>query len=446
MLGYIKKIYEMMPKEALGFLRYVPDRFLFGRSYAQWQNKISCDSRVLQHNVYETLKYVQMHTDYGRDHIPSTLTLENSLDLLEQLPCVTSHDLATNLSYYTSDEFNHLNAYTTTTGGTGRNPTTLLLSNELYGIEWAHIHEIWSHLDYKRERDLKLTLRGKTLKGDKLLEYNPLYNELVVDIFKVNASNALTLINQLKAYPIAFIHGYPSLIKQYIEYFKAHNYRPKLQGVFMTSEMATLDDKALVKTYFQCRVVSFYGQSERALLAADFEGDGRYKVYTSYGYPRIVDGELVVTSFVNRALPLVNYAIGDGASLIKENNELFLTHLTSRRGKDFIFLDKDTKVTMTLFGLHSTIHEHILFVQTHQREYGKIEVKLLPKPSSTLNPTDLCTEYQKQLQERLPDFDITICVVKEDQIIKSSRGKMMQLIQELAVVCEVIDLLHLTMA
>jgi phenylacetate-CoA ligase len=434
MLNIVKKIYDGLPKQYLKFLKYVPDRLLFGRSYLEWKGKISLEKNDLDENLARLLCYVRRHTAYGRDNL-STFDIHvfNAREILERLPKVTSQDLAENLSYYTSDEFNSLNSYVMTTGGTGRNPTTILLSNELFGIEWAHVHHIWSAVGYDRKQHLKLTLRGKSLKGSRLVEYNPLYNELVVDTFGVKRSNFPQLLQSLKKYNIQYIHGYPSLVKEYIAYYREFGGKPNLRGVLLASEGVTPLEKDMISNFFECPVISFYGQTERALLAVDLDATGRYKVYSSYGYPRVVDGELLITSFINKALPLVNYVIGDGANVVEERDSLYLTDLTSRWGKDFIYLDREKRIPTSAVNLHSMIQNEIMFYQIHQKEFGKIEIRIWQKSDSSMSSHDLLKVLGKEMRTNLKDFSIDLRLVDEGGIVKSIRGKKMLLVQELDV-------------
>lgn len=430
MLGSVKMVYDRLPKEYLPFLKHLPNRFLFGKSYAQWGKRISLDKSQLNSNLAEALIYIKKHTAYGSEYLSDfEIHPRNSEEILSKLPIITSDDLANNLDYYISNEFNALNSYYTTTGGTGRSPTTILLSNQLYGIEWAHVHHIWALIGYERKKHLKLTLRGKSLKNGKIFEYNPVYNELVVDTFNIKRSNFPELLVALGQYNIKYIHGYPSLVKEYIEYFKEFGGTPNLRGIMLASEGVSVKEKEFMSQFFQCPVVSFYGQSERALLAADIDNSGRYKVYTSYGYPRVVDGELLVTSFVNRALPLVNYAIGDGAKIEEDDDGIYLSDLTGRWGKDFIFLDEHKKIPATAINLHSMIQDEILFYQIHQREFAKLEIRVLPKAQSSMKKEYLLRVFGNEMQQNLKDFSIQLRCVEDSEIIRSARGKRMLLIQ-----------------
>ena len=432
MLYNLKKIYDKLPKKYVKFLKYIPDKILFGKSYFIWKNKVSFDKNIIDGNLLEILNYTRVNTQFGIDNIPNNLTLKNVREVLEKLPLVSSYDLSTNLDYYVSKEFKDKNSYLTTTGGTGRNPTSILLSNESYGIEWAHMHHIWSLAEYKKSRDLKLTLRGKSLKGDKLTEFNPVYNELVVDTFKVKDSNFQEFINEIKKYEIQYIHGYPSLLKEFIVYFEKYNFKPNIKGVFLGSEGATIEDKKIISEFFDCKVVHWYGQSEKVALAVDVDANDMFRVYTSYGYARVVDGELVATSFVNRALPLINYKMGDGAEVVEDDKYIYIKNIQSRRGKDFVYFDNNKRISTTAINLHSQIQNEILYYQIHQKELAKIEIRVLQKATSGLDSEKLLEIFSREMKENLKDFEIHVKLVDEEEIVKSHRGKMILLVQELS--------------
>lgn len=404
---------------------------LFGKSYNKTLKSFSVDKSDIEKNIVEVLSYAQAHTQYGQENIPKNIQLNNAIHVLNSLPLITSEDIAKNLNYFSSKEFNCLNSFETTTGGTGRNPTTIKLSNKLFGIEWAYVHYIWSHAGYSRKKHTKLTLRGISLASDKLIEYRPLYNEVVVDPFKLNLDNAHILRDSISYFNIQYIHGYPSLVKECIQYFNKINYKPVLKGVFLVSEGASVELKKEIKDYFGCSVISFYGQSERALLAADFDGQGLYKVFTSYGYPRVVDGELVVTSFVNKALPLINYKVGDGAKIIEYKNDIYLSDISSRWGKDFVYLSPEKKISTAALNIHSSIQSEIIYYQIHQYEFGEIELLVVPKNNSKLSPNYIIKEIQNQFSLSLKDFQVSSRLVAESDITKSQRGKMMYLVQHL---------------
>jgi phenylacetate-CoA ligase len=430
-LANLKAIYEKLPKENLKFLRHIPEKLLFGNSYKFCQSKISIHTQIIEQNLSDVFNYSRNNTSWGKENIPSKIYIDEVKDILSELPLVSSADLSGNLEHFASKEFLNNKSYLTTTGGTGRNPTSILLSNESFGMEWAHIHHIWSYAGYRKKTDLKLTLRGKSIKGNKLIEYNPIYNELVVDTFKVNFSNVSLLIAQLKKHPITYIHAYPSLLKEFIDYFNHFNYRPNIKGIFLGSEGASEQSKKEMSDYFNAPVIHWYGQTEKVTLAVDEEANGMYKVYTSYGLPRLVEGEIVATSFVNRALPLINYRTGDTAEIVTDETHMYLKDVKGRWGKDFVFYNKQKKIPTSSINLHSEIQSEILFYQIVQKEYGKLLIRILPKSTSKYSNENLKNILYADLESKLNNFELSICIVNESQIQRSERRKMMMLVQDI---------------
>lgn len=437
MLDKFKKIYTFLPGSSFKFLKYAPDSILFGRSYTRYRNEVSFNKNVISTNLFNTLVYARENTRYGSEHIPKGLVIEDVFEVLNDLPIITSKDLSDNLDYFKSREYNYRNSYKTTTGGTGRNPTTVLLSNDSFGVEWAHMHHIWKEAGYKR-RQVKLTLRGNIVKGDKLFDFNPIYNEYVVNAYRINKDNFHVYRDLINRKGIEFIHGYPSLVKEFHNYMRENMHKIKMKGLFLGSEGISTDDKAMLKTAFDAKVISWYGQTEKVVLAQDFDCNNVFKVFTSYGYPCIHNadennfGEILGTTFVNKALPLIKYATGDFGSIVEKDDFLYLENIKGRWGKDFVYLSKDKRISTTAINLHSAIQTQILFYQIYQKEYGVLEIKILPKKNLKYSEKEMLNLFKSDIQAKLADFSIHFKIAKgSDEIVRSARGKMIMLVQEL---------------
>lgn len=438
MLHKVKNLYDTLPKNHLTFLRHIPDRVLFGRTYSIQKSAVSYNKTVVGAQLHALLTYARKHTAYGRDVIPQGFSPLESMAVLRELPSITSADLSRNLSYYVSDAYSSWNSYLTTTGGTGRNPTSIRLSNESYAAEWAHMHTIWAHIGYDRRSHLKLTLRGKQLKPDMLVTYNPLYNELVADTFKFSYENFPRFWKETFSRPVAYIHGYPSLVKEFMEYCRYFHKHPHLKGIMLASEGASVEDKEALRGFFQCPVVSWYGQSEKVALAYDLAGTNEFKLFTSYGYAYVRDpdteglGEILGTTFINKALPLFNYRTGDYGRQKEKDDGLYLCDIRGRWGKDFVWRDPSKRIPTSAINLHSDIQHEILFYQLHQSTYGQLHIRILCKKTSRLTPVEIQDKVRREIADKLKDFSVTAEVVHDEgQIVKSVRGKMIMLLQEL---------------
>jgi phenylacetate-CoA ligase len=374
---------------------------------------------------------------FWSSRIPAVVNASNAMDVYRELPIISSEDIAGDLKPFVSKYFNRRNSYSATTGGTGRRPTPLILSNASYGTEWRHIHYIWSIIGYQRRKHLKLTITGRRLPGDKYLYYNPLYNEIVVDFFRVTVKNFPEFLAQLSKYPIDYLETYPSLLRELRGYLEHFGLSIKIKGIMLGSEGIDQRERRAAEIFFRCPIIAWYGQSERVILAVDHDNSGTYRAFSSYGYPDVIDegcgfGEIVGTSFVNRALPLIKYRTGDYGSIIQEDCVIRITDISGRWGKDFLYLDTEKRIPSTAVNLHSDIQKEILFFQMIQSRYGQVRVLVLPNRSSRLSREKISSIIASELSAKLVGFSVECIVVdSEKEIRRSERGKMMMLVQEL---------------
>ena len=440
MLKTLKKINYLLPAWGTAPLKHIPENIIFGRSYSATKKKVSFEEKIVKDNLFNALMYAREHTQFGKENIPSEFSKEEVLLVLQNLPKMSSKDLVDNLPYYISDEANKHNSYTTTTGGSGRNPTTICLSNSSFGAEWAHMFDIWQSVGYQRSKNLKLTFRGYHFPNGVLYRLNPIYNEIMVDSFQLWQSDFVKFIKEIKKYPISALHGYPSLINIFMEKLKENNLTFPVKMIFLGSEGASKELKQEFSTFFDAKIAAWYGQSEKVILAADTELSGNFKVYSSYGYADVSNpdengfGEIIGTTFVNKALPLINYRTGDFGKIFIKNGIRYLIDIQGRWGKDFVYLDKKTKIPTSAINLHTEVQTKILFYQIQQDRYATLDIRVLPKKQFDTKELKekIIKEIRQDLQERLKNFNLNIyCVKNESEIIRSVRGKQIMLVQNI---------------
>lgn len=440
LLQKIKNLYRTLPPWMTAGVRFIPDRMLFGKSYRECRTSVAVQD--VQRKLKTVLDYVREHTSWGREYVPAEIQEDSALQILRSMPVVSSEDLSASPELFVSSEATDFNSYWTTTGGSGRNPTSIRLSNVSYGIEWKHMHAIWGR-GYLRRRNLKLTFRGYHLKEGELLRFDPIYNELSVDPFQLNEANFREFLEKVRRYRVSCLHGYPSLISLFMERLKSIGEMLQVKLIFLGSEGASVQLKRELSEFFDARVISWYGQTEKVVLAYDADSTGRFVNFSSYGYPWILNpdengvGEIVGTTFVNKAMPLVNFRTGDYGRIKHVEQEdgskvLMIDQLQGRWGKDFVYRTKLEKIPTSAINLHAGIQGQIVFYQITQFDFGKISVKVLPRGGA--NPDLICQELKGELCERLKGFEVSCEAVKSDEeFVRSVRGKMIMLVQNLKV-------------
>lgn len=138
-------------------------------------------------------------------------------------------------------------------------------------------------------------------------------------------------VRELEKRQPVFIDSYPSSIYRIASFLESrgqsHQIRPK---VIVTSSETLLDyQRQTITRVFGCPVRDQYGSAEMAGFFAECE-QGRYHVAAEYGSVEVVDangtplpdgqpGQLCLTGFINPAMPLIRYLIGDVARLSAES-------------------------------------------------------------------------------------------------------------------------------
>lgn len=446
MLQIIKKIYRGLPAWVTAPVRYVPDGLLFGKSFRQCTPRI--DTVCLDENIKRILDYAREHTVWGRDNIPKRIAKSDAEKVIEDLPCVDANELHAEPERFVSCDATEYNSYWTTTGETGKRPTSVCLSNKSYGYEWRHILDIWGLGGYSRRKDLKLTLRGYHFNTGEILRRDPVYNEIGVDSFQLSELSEdefCMLVDNLNRMKISCIHGYPTLVEIFKERLSRNGMYCPVKEVLLASEGASVIQKKKFSEFFGARVLSWYGLTEKVVLAYDEFADNRFKVYTSYGFPRIVNpdsegmGEIVGTTFVNLAMPLVNYKTGDYGCIIRNDTELFIENLSGRSGKDFVYESESKKYPITAINLPSHVQDKIVFYQVIQESFADIKILVLLRERYAKDL--VAKEMFAEVKSRLPNFHVAIVVVMDENCFeRSKRGKFRMLVQRLRIPCyEAVD-------
>lgn len=437
LLQKVKDIYRALPPWLTAPVKYVPDGLLFGRSFRACEPRT--DLACLGPNLKAALDYAREHTVWGRENIPDKIAAEDAGKIVADLPVVGSQDISAAPEKFVSDEATEFNSYWTTTGMT-KLPTHVKLSNSAYGVEWKHMLRIWELGGYNRQRDLKLTFRGYKFKPGEFVRFDPIYNELSVDAFQVNNKTFPDFLSRIRRANIACIHGYPTLIKMFKERLENLDERFNVREIMLASEGASVALKQELADFFHARVMSWYGLTEKLVLAYDEKADGRFVNFTSYGYPRIVDlgengvGEIVGTTFVNPAMPLVNYRTGDYGRIIREKDCMYIVDLQGRSAKDFVYESPDVKYSLTAIGAPDEVYRKMLFFQVIQHRYAEIEVLLLIRKEWQHEGDALLKQMRKSYETNLPRFKLTFRLVDDDsQMERSGRGKLRKLVQDLKI-------------
>lgn len=345
--------------------------------------------RVKNISIYAFTK-IPFYRDLYRSHDVNPEKFK-SFDDLKYLPVIKKSDLLSyGLELRSSCRDNRL---LVNTGGSSGQPLDFHIEPSSIPHEWAHMHQIWKKLKFKQS-DLKIVFGGRANVRN-IVEYDSARHQLNLDIYAgwpVVANRLLEIFNRYKP---KYLHGYPSSIFDFVIWLDINRHpllpmlRKNIEGLFLGSEYPSPVLRHQVERLLGCKSVSWYGHTERSVLAYEREKYGNYYPFLSYGFSEAIEnGEgsrLIGTSYYNHASPLIRYDTGDLIDATLNDGLLESFRIQNGRNGEFILDKVGNKIFLTglIFGRHHKLFEYARYIQISQKHSGQAEVLVVPRDNMT---------------------------------------------------------------
>jgi len=369
---FLKKFLYLIPIEyRLGGRNFV-SMYNFLKESEQWSGEKlrGYQQKQLKKLLEHAVKHVPFYSNIQ-------LTCDDPFKNLQKFQILEKETIRDNISEFRANAILQKKTYHVTTSGTTNDIFfEFNLDNSTYGKEWAFKTTGWRRVGFM-PGDKMISFRGTKLRNTNKGLYwqdNPVYNWLEMSPFHLSEENLPKYIQKIKKFRPKYIHGYPSLLSilaRYVE--KTEEKFPSVRAILVASESIYPGQRELIERAFNTRLFSFYGMSEKVILAPECEYDHRYHAFPEYGVTEIVDkngdpvgegerGELVGTGFLNYCMPFIRYRTGDYAVLSEQKckckrNHFMMEGLIGRSSDDFLVGKNGT-----LFSMTSIYHIKIFFI------------------------------------------------------------------------------------
>lgn len=248
-------------------------------------------------------------------------------------------------------------------------------------------------------------------------------------------------LRALQQFRPEYISGYPSSIALLAQ---AVLRRPELglplKAVLTSAETLLEEQRLVIGSAFGSRVYDQYGQTEMQSFWFECRY-GRMHAHPLFGLTEIVrpngkpcapgeTGDVVLTGFLNRAMPLVRYRVGDRAAFSEESQcpcgrQMPIVAAIEGRKDDYIFSRERGWVGRMDPSLKGV--EGILECQFVQRDPDRLEILYVPAPE--MQAGDLA-RLRKNLRQRLGEA-IELHFVECAQIPRGANGKFRSVVSQL---------------
>jgi phenylacetate-CoA ligase len=327
-------VYDVFPSPARSLLasargwlltqaRYAPETFTFLerlRAHESWSaDEIATHQNQALHSVVEHARHtVPYYADYPR------IEVRNPQDLA-RLPVLARETVRQNHEQFLSSATPpRSRIHAGTTGTTGGNPK-VAFTEELARANWACLLRQWAWAGVEALRP-RVSFFGARVVPVRRTEppfwiHNLPEHQILFSIFHFSERTAPDYLGQLRKQAGKILEGFPSVLGILAD-FVLENGRPiPMRVIFTSGEPLYPATRIKLEVAFQCQVFDSYGMTEYCGLIHQC-AHGQMHLIPEFGYLEILDesgqpvaegeeGYFVWTGFLNRAMPLIRYRIGD---------------------------------------------------------------------------------------------------------------------------------------
>lgn len=400
-MQYLKTVYKIASK--------LPKEIAFGRSYRE-ARKIHLEYTKSKNKI----QYIKEYTD---KKLNETYKNSKKCAFYSKYTFANGHahlgfiDKTAVLSAGESIIRTKRGADLVTTGGTSGKPLAFYIDKSRKGFEWYWMTTGWRNAGFNPDKSWRAVLRNHDLAG-KEYSINPLLKEVQFNNFNLNKEYLQKITEVISEKHIEFVHAYPSAAFTLAKFWEENANKPSCIKAFLCgSENILREQKNLIQNILNIRMLTWYGHSEKLILAHEGVTCEHYHCNPFYGYAEIIDengrpathpgdfGELVGTGFINSRTPFIRYRTGDYAEFVGNTcpncGHIGLTfkNIKGRWNGDKILLSNNTFITTTALNLHDKIYTTINGLQYFQKNIGNLEVRILPGKSWTATHKNELLDY-----------------------------------------------------
>ena len=270
---------------------------------------------------------------------------------------------------------------------------------------------------------------------------NRAFRSTLFSSYHLSSDNLPGYVEALSSLQPLYIDAYPSAIytvARFINTTKTRHFVRPL-AIITSSETLLEHQREEIETAFGCKVFDQFGSAEMATFISQCE-HGSYHVHPEYGIVEIVDqdgnplppdsvGQMVCTGFLNDAMPLVRYRIGDSARLASREcgcGRKFPVIEALEGRSDDILIGSDGQAVGRLDPLFKGL-KGVRETQIIQDSPGMVRALVVPAPDFNSDTALLLTT---RLKERL-GTDMQVTVESVPTIPRTRAGKFRAVINNM---------------
>lgn len=347
-------------------------------------------------------------TDYYRETFRQAGFTPGDLKSLEDfssLPTIDKETIRTHMNSMCAVPYGSSGIDYVATGGSSGEPLRFLAGSDRSAVEYAYLVASWERAGYRLGLPLAV-FRGQVVRPRRnglRHEYDPLLRRHYYSNFHRSAQDMRRYLEHIATLGPCYLLAYPSSVYTLARFLEEAKIPapPNIRGILAGSENVYPNDRMDTESTFGVRFFSWYGHSEKLVLAAECEGSADYHVWPTYGYFELLDpdgkavttpgerGEIVGTGFINTVMPFIRYRTGDYAVFSGQTckacgrEQTLLSRIDGRWPQGDLTAKDGSPISMTAFNVHDDTFEATHGYQFFQSEPGRAVLRVIPARSLT---------------------------------------------------------------
>lgn len=425
----IKELYEKLPVKIKFlflplFVNILTENPVFKRTlkeleeYDQYNQEKQGEIQLEKLKVM--LSYAQKHVPYYKElfqQIGFESESIKSVEEIKKIPILTKERvIELGSALYSNEDIKYYASYT---GGSSGQAMKCLLDKDSYYKERAFFTHFLEPYGYNPKKSRIVSFYGHN-KGEKYY-FSPIKADIMISPFRLFKEECFEDIYQLIIdFKAEFIMGYASAITYLAKQCDKTGKTIKLKAVVFTSENWDKEDEKLVEHVFNCKVVSTYGHTERAVFGNVYDNNCIFN--KMYGYTELIPTEIenefqiACTGFLTKKMPLIRYLTDDVVHITEDGKYELIGH---RKSDVYLIGKNGAKIFKGALTIHMSETRNVKAYQYVQNEIGKAELHIVQDDILTKYELERIQEYLKIRCENL--LDVKIKIVEE--VKRTPRGK-----------------------
>lgn len=363
---------------------------------------------------------------------------------------MAKRDLQQGLQKRLSRGFSRNNIYLGKTSGSSGTPFIFAKDRFAHALSWAIFQEryLWHGIDLNKS----IQARFYGIPMDFYGNIQERFKDRIslrrrFPVFNLSEERMQVFLKRFQHSDFNYINGYTTAIVLFAKFLneKKLNLKevcPSLKLCIVTSEVLFEPDRLLMQKAFGVPIINEYGASEVGLIAFENK-ENEWMVNAEDLFVEIVDdnnnplpygeeGRILVTSFYNKAHPIIRYEIGDTGMLSKKSTpkKPILQKLVGRNN-DFARL-KNGKIIPGLTFYYVT--KSIIEDTENIKEFVVAQTRLDAFEIIYVSSSELSSNQQKQILKAISRYvgkDLEIIFNRKNKLQRTKSGKLKQFVSKI---------------